>query len=232
MEMLGGARKGRAKLERCIDLALEAGLEEQAGRAYLNLGWAANRTRAYAGVERQLRAGLDYCNERGLVLWRRYVLTYMARLALDLGRWSEAVELAQEVLADPATVLPRVPALVVIGLIRARRGDPDCWPPLNEALAVAQRTGELQHIGPVAAAQAEVAWLEGRPDLVGSVTEAALDLATQRQTAWVVGELASWRWRAGLEHSAPDWVPEPYALEMAGDWTQAADVLDPPRMCV
>lgn len=224
MEMLDGAPEGRAKLERCIALALEAGLEEQAGRAYLNLGWAANRTRAYDGVEPLLQAGLDYCAEHGLVLWRRYVLTYLARLALDLGRWSEAVELAQEVLADPATVLPRVPALVVIALVRARRGDPDCWPPLNEALAIARRTGELQHVAPVVAAQAEVAWLEGRLDLVGSVTEAALDLATRRQAAWVVGELACWRWRAGLQPDASHRAAAPYALEMAGDWVQSAEL--------
>jgi len=37
-----------------------------------------------------------------------------------------------------------------------------------------------------------------------------------------LGELASWRWRAGLRADLPDDVDEPYGLSLAGDWARAA----------
>ncbi|HEY7781132.1 MAG TPA: AAA family ATPase [Ktedonobacterales bacterium] len=221
MELLNGAPAGAAKLRDSLELALAAGMEEHAGRAYINYGWAAGRARYYTEFEPVFKSGLEYCGERGLVLWRHYVVAYGSRWALDQGRWSEAIELAERVLRDPRTLLPRIPSLVVIALIRARRGDPECWPPLDEALALAGSTGELQHLAPVSAARAEVAWLEGRLAEVARATDAALAEATRRGAPWVIGELAIWRWRAGMEASQ-EGAAEPYALEMSGDWEAAA----------
>src|SRR5439155_642208 len=91
----------------------------------------------------------------GLDLWRLYLLAYRARSQLDRGHWDDAVDSATLVLRDPrATPMPRITALAVLGLVRARRGDPDVWPPLDEAWRLAQPTGELQRIEPPAAARA------------------------------------------------------------------------------
>jgi DNA-binding CsgD family transcriptional regulator len=221
MELLAGVPEGLARLQRSLDLALAAGLEEHVGRVYVNHGWAATRSRSYADFERFFTTGLEYCDERGLLLWQRYVWAYGARWALDQGRWSDASDLAQHVLRDPRTRLPRIPALVALALLRARRGDPDCWPLLDEALAIAEPAGELQHSAPVAAARAEVAWLEGRPDAVLAATADALTVAVQYRVPWVIGELACWRWRAGLE-TPHEGAAEPYACEMSGHWEAAA----------
>ena len=71
-------------------------------------------------------------------------------------------EPVSQVLGDPsASPLSRILALTARGLLRARRGDPHVWAPLDEALALADLTGELQRLGPVAAARAEAVWLEG-----------------------------------------------------------------------
>jgi DNA-binding CsgD family transcriptional regulator len=224
VDLLAGNAEGRAGIERSLELALEASLDEHVGRAFVNLGWAANRSRSYAGVDTRLQAGIDYCSERGLVLWRYYLLAYKSRVALDQGRWSEAIELTQQVLRDPRTMLARVPALVVLALIRARRGDPDCWTPADEALALAEPTGELQHLAPVAAARAELAWLTGQPASVDSMTQTVLELAIQRRASWAIGELDCWRWRVGLPSMAGDEAAEPYAAEMAGDSVGAAEI--------
>ena len=37
----------------------------------------------------------------------------------------------------------------------------------------------------------------------------------------MVGELACWRWRSGLDQEIPESAAEPYALEMSGDWAGA-----------
>jgi len=66
------------------------------------------------------------------------------------------------VLGDPRSApVPRGWALAALGAVRARRGERDALEPLREAHALAEPTGELQRIGPVAAATAEAAWLAG-----------------------------------------------------------------------
>ena len=129
VELNFGEADGTRKLEQSLALARSAGLEEHAGRAYVNLVWWAPRSRAYAVADRYLEAGLEYCSERGLDLWRAYLLAYRARSELDRCRWDDAAESAMLVLRDPRTSpVPRIVALAVVGMVRARRGDPDVWP--------------------------------------------------------------------------------------------------------
>jgi DNA-binding SARP family transcriptional activator len=222
-QYLNGAPEGRARLERSLALAQQAGLAEHAGRAFIHLAWAATRHRSHDAAERTRTLGLEYCREHGLDLFRVYLDAYGARSALDRGRWPEADTLAESVLRAPlASTLPRVIALVVLGLVRLRRGEPGAPELLDEASALAGPAGELQYIGPVAAARAEAAWLEGRLDDVAAETERAFAVASRRNARWMWGELACWRWRAGIDSAVPADVPEPFALELAGEPARAA----------
>ena len=224
LEWLSGRPAGLERLEESLELARQAGFDEEAGRACINICWAATRERSYAVADRYLGWGLEYSSERGLELWRVYMLAHRAVAELGRGHWSEALESAELVLSRrfPSTA-PRSLACVVIGLVRARRGDPEPWAPLDEALALATSTGELQRRAPVAAARAEAAWLEGDADRAAQETALAWNLALERNAPWVVGELACWRWRAGLRHDFPNALAEPYALQIAGDWAGAAE---------
>jgi DNA-binding CsgD family transcriptional regulator/tetratricopeptide (TPR) repeat protein len=215
-----------AKLVRSLQLALELELEENAGRAFLNLVWWPIRQRRYEIVDRYIGEGLEYCTEHGMDLWRCFFIPCKARLDLDRGRWSEAAAEAAVAVRDHRTFpVPRVFALSVLGLVRARQGEPDVWAPLDEASAMAEPTGELQRIGVAAAARAEAAWLEGDHERVLAETESALELATGRQARWMIGELAAWRRRAGVNDRIPD-AAEPYALQLEGDHSGAAEVWD------
>ena len=53
-------------------------------------------------------------------------------------------------------------------------------------------------------------------------TEPALELAVERKSGWLIGELADWRRRAGLGTSIPPGTAEPYSLQLAGEWSGAA----------
>ena len=75
------------------------------------------------------------------------------------------------------SINPRITALTILGLVRARREDHGHRPPLDEAWDLAEPTGELYRLGPVAAARAEAAWLGCVPDGVAPATELALVLA-------------------------------------------------------
>lgn len=225
MEFLAG--KGPKMTEECLELALRAGLEEHAGRAYVGLVWWSPRGRYYAMTDRYLEPGLEYCTERGLDLWRAFLLSHLARAQLDRGRWDEAAQTASLVLRNPRTAaVPRITALAALGLVRARRGDPDAWPPLDEAWALAKSSGELQRIGPAAVAPAEALWLHGRTQEVGSATQMALELAQERRASWIVGELACWRRRAGIREQVSGLGDDPWAAELAGDWRRAAELWD------
>jgi ATP/maltotriose-dependent transcriptional regulator MalT len=225
VELLAGKPEGIEKLERSVELARGAGLDEQAGRAFVNLTWWAPRSRSYAVADRYIDAAIEYCTERGLDLWLRMLIAYRARSELDRGHWDDAAESAGPAVRDPSTgQVHAVVALAVAGLVRARRGDGDYHSMLEEAWSLAKPTAELQRIEPAAAARAEAAWLEGRMDGVDEATRRALDIALQRGARWVIGEMACWRWRAGLQQEVPEGAAEPYALEMAGEWARAADL--------
>jgi DNA-binding CsgD family transcriptional regulator len=207
------AGAGRQKLELSLELAERAGLDEQAGRAHVTLAGGAVRSRRFVLARRYLDAGIDFCSDRGLERDLRYLLAYRARFELDQGYWAEAADSAATVVRIPRTsTTPRILALVVLGLVRARRGNPEHWAPLDEAWTLAVPTGELLRMGPVAAARAEAAWLEGRPDAVVEATEETLELALRRRAGWVIGELAGWRRRAGIVEDLPN-----------GAWPRTAD---------
>jgi DNA-binding CsgD family transcriptional regulator/tetratricopeptide (TPR) repeat protein len=223
-EVIAG-RSGAEERERALKLSLEAGLREPAGRALVGAFWWTPRGRTYRNADRDLERALDFCTEHGLELWRLMSFAFQSRLQLDRGDWTDAAESAGVVLRNPGSApVPRIVALSVAGLVRARRGDPDVWPLLDEAWALAEPTGELQRVGPAAAARAEGAWLEGRPETVIEATEGALELALRRKVRWIVGELACWRRRAGIREPLPIEVPEPWASELADNPERAAQL--------
>jgi DNA-binding CsgD family transcriptional regulator len=218
------AAEGTQKLEQGLELARGAGLAEQVARAYILLVATAVGNRRSGVASRWLQAGIDYCSDQGLERDRLYLLAWRARLELDQGRWGTASESAAAVLGMPrSSITPRIVALVVLGLVRARRGDPGQWSPLEEAWALAEPTGELPRLAPVAAARAEAAWLEGDRHAVAEATEDTLRLAVERTWGWLAGELADWRRRAGFGRELPAQSAEPYVLQAAGEWARAAE---------
>jgi len=224
IEFRRGVPGGREKLERSLGLAREAGLEPEAAGAFCYLALSATRTCAYALADSYVSAGLEYCSEQDLDGFRPYLVALRGELELEQGRWDEAADSAALVLAErgfgPASVI----ALVTLGRLRARRGDPGQWAPLDEALALAEPSGEIDRLARVGVARAEAAWLEGRPAAAAEATEAAFELARRCGAGWLIGELAYWRWRAGVEEKVPSPTPEPYAVQIAGDWRRAAEL--------
>jgi DNA-binding CsgD family transcriptional regulator len=216
---------GRRKLEEVLVLAQRDGLEDEVGRAQLLLVVWPLRQRRFDLVNDALEQGLRYCAERGLESRALYLLGCRARMEVMLGRWDAAAASSDAVLRDPRSAfLPRCWAMLALGLLRARRGDPQASALLEEVHRLAEPAGPPLTIGAAAAARAELAWLTADHAGVGRVTDAALKLALDRRAPWEAGELACWRWRAGLRDELPaDVVAEPYGLSIAGDWAAAAE---------
>lgn len=224
-EVRSGRAEGIAKLERSLDLALAARLQEHAARAYTNLATISVVHRDRELEDRYLGPGIDFCREHNLDSWWLYMTGWLAQAELDRGEWDAAGTTALTVLSHPRVAAPsRITPLVVLGRLRARRGDPDVWGVLDEALELATATGELQRLAPVAAGRAEAQWLAGHNDRVAQETEATLELALAHQNAWSIGELRVWRCRAGVDDGVfAEGLPDPFAHELAGEAERAAE---------
>jgi DNA-binding CsgD family transcriptional regulator len=224
-ELQVGNAEGAAKLERSLDLALSAGLHEHAARAFTNLATISVVRRDFEVAGRYLDAGIDFCRDRDLDSWWLYMTGWLARAKLERGEWEAAADAANTVVRHPRVAVPsRIAPLIVLGRLRARRGDPDVWSVLDEALELSRGTAEVQRLAPVAAARAEARWLAGEDDHVAEETEAALELALAHADEWSAGELCAWRRRAGSEDTVSlDALAEPFALELAGEAEQAAE---------
>jgi DNA-binding CsgD family transcriptional regulator len=217
---------GLAKLEHSLELALEADMQEHVARALVNLGGTMLDLRRYALAERYIAKGLDYTADRELESFRQFLLALRAQWQLDQGLWDEALATAELVLRQGSGTsfsLIRVPALRVIGLVRARRGDADgASAVLDEALDLAV-SEELQQLGPVAAARAEAAWLAGDLGSIAAITHHAFALTRERRDPRRGGDLAYWRFKAGIDDELGPWVAEPYAQQISGAWRGAAE---------
>jgi DNA-binding CsgD family transcriptional regulator len=214
---------GRAELEQGFEVAVAAGLEDHAARALINLATTTAEMLDYRHARQDLDRALAFVQAHELAGYAQHLLGHRARLRLDQGDWAGAEQDARAALDEPVEGGPRVvDALVPLGLLQARRGDPDAAATLQEAAERAFAT-ELQWIAPVAAARAEHAWLAGDDHRVAEEAASVLELAVQAAHPWFAGELALWLRLAGAPVRVPAVAAEQYRLLLAGDWRAAAD---------
>ncbi len=216
-ELQGSRPHGWRLLGESLEGALSAGLDDDAARAWANLVSHAVTRRELARAAGFLREGLAFTEERDLDGYRFYLLGWSAMAELHAGWLDAAVGRAEEVLRRPGLpILARVIPLCVVGRVRARRGAPEVWPALDEALEVASRIGELQRLGPVCIARAEAAWLEGDDARARAEVRPALRRAVEVRDGWIGGELLVVAARAGEVTRAPRWVAPLFGTQLRG----------------
>ena len=219
--MAGEIRTGTRFLEQSLDLSRDHGLEFRVISAYSMLGSGLGEMYELEQAERWQREHLSYTTQREFD--NSYIRSWLAATLVYRGHWDEGGELARELLSENASVISRITALITLGRVRARRGDPGADHVLDEALELSQSGGHLQRLGHVHAARAEAAWLVGDRQRVLDEARAAYDLALEKRHLWFAGELAYWQWRCEALESTPAWIAEPFALQIAGESRHAAD---------
>ena len=218
--MTGGEWTGY--LRRALDVALSAGLDSEVGRAFSNLYGMYVRQRRFAEGERYFTDGVAYCDEHDAASHAGFLRGERAMALGRTGRWDEAVALSTELLASAdLSPLYRLCPLHVLGVIRARRGEPGAWGYLDEAAAAADASGEPQWILPVRLARAEAHWLHGEQHLAAQEAELADD-ARVGSHGWEHGEIAVWLRRTGSPRPPRGELAGPYRLQVAGESAEAA----------
>jgi DNA-binding CsgD family transcriptional regulator/tetratricopeptide (TPR) repeat protein len=220
--LVDAGQGGLPELEEGLLLALEADLPEAAGRAYSSLMEAATKLHRFPDAERYYAEGLAYCERSELGVFSMCINGWRSRELLFLGRWDEAAEVATQKLGSPGiSPVNQLNPLCTLGTIRGRRGEDGAWELLDRALEYAEGTGEPSWIAPVRAARGELRWLEGKPYPAAAEATAGYDRTAGLIDPWTSGSLAIWLARLGVRSDLPG-LPEPYALEAAGDHRGAA----------
>jgi tetratricopeptide (TPR) repeat protein len=184
----------------------------RAGNVFANLASIYVDFHQFRRAEQTFEEGLPYAQDRHLDSVRAYMDGWLALLKLYRGDWAAAEAIGREAVARPSTSPGRGPALVALGRLYSRRGDPEATAVLNESLDVLLKQGFRQREGMIRAARAELAWLAGDIQRTLAEARAVFDLALSHHHGWYVGELAFWQWRAGEAVDLPEWAAEPFAL--------------------
>jgi DNA-binding CsgD family transcriptional regulator/tetratricopeptide (TPR) repeat protein len=213
------AGQGTARIERALELALDLGADDSVARGYGALSFAAVRRKDWPEADRWLETGLAYATERDLDARRLYLLGWRAASRIHRGRWQEAAADAATVLRHPSARLSRVWALLALASVRARVGDPGVWPLLEEVDELIRGEAPQKRLA-TATVLIEAAVLEGDADRARG--EAGTLPVSELVDPWVAGPIAVWRRRLGLPREDTGNVPEPFALELAGDHRAAA----------
>jgi DNA-binding CsgD family transcriptional regulator/tetratricopeptide (TPR) repeat protein len=220
--MAGEIDQGREYLQRSLDTALEHGVHQRVAAVYSMLASGLGEMYELESSERAAHEYVAFASEHDLDT--AYIRSWLAATLVYLGHWDEGTALAQELLAGNVSAISRITALIALGRARARRGDPGVADVLDEALELSVAGRHLQRLGHVHAARAEAAWLTGNSDRTLDEARTVYALALEKRHLWFAGELAYWQWKGGELESPPEWIAEPYALQIGGDPGGAAEL--------
>ena len=212
-------RDGHAtRSEQALRIALDADLQEAAGRAYSSLQEARIGLHRFDEAERYYAEGMAYCEDRELGVFSMCLNGWRARALLLLGRWDEAADdLRRRCWASPGiSPVNRLNPLRVLGTIRGRRGDAGglgAAGPGARAGRGHRASREWIVAGAGGARGAELAVgpsPTSRPPRarVGLRPRAGARRSVDRSDRWPSG----WRGSAAAGACQPG-LPEPYALE-------------------
>ncbi|MAP96609.1 MAG: LuxR family transcriptional regulator [Ponticaulis sp.] len=224
-----GNQDGMAHLKTSLGLAIAHGHHENAARAYNNMAEYAVEFRHFELAEEIISAGLSFDTQHDLDAWTHYLSGRLAQLRLDQGRIHDAIQIAEGVLnLDQLVLMSRLPATLVLSKAKMRQDAPEAQDLLRQTLEKTQATDELQYIVPARLAQIEAAWLSGTRAQAVEHIENLLNLTSEDRHPWNLGARACWADRFGLKDPAaesPD-LPEPFRLELEGDYNKAAETWD------
>ena len=221
---------GTALMEQGLRIALDAGLQAEAGSAYTCLVDSSVSMQKLAEAQRYYTEGMAFCEQRELRFFTRCIRGSLAdALLLLLGRWDEAADICDKLLAIPG-VSPanQLYPLRILASIRGRRGDPGAWELADKGLALAEGIRDRGWVAQARALRAELYWLSGKPGPAAQEARAAYNQAAGQGTdSWRLGSLVIWlfrlgAWRCRSEPAGLRARPEPYAREMVDDRAAAA----------
>ena len=213
-------------LRRALSIALENGIENEAGFAYTNLQELHCGNRDYAKADPYFHDGVAYCEDHDLGTYYNCLRGVRTSALERLGRWDESAGIAEAVIASVASPVNRMIPMTSLAMVAARRDAGSVWPHLDAAMSAADGSTGPMYIGAARLARAEARWLES--DLAGARHEAELadDACADVTDPWLNGEVAVWLRRTGSPRTSQRELAEPYRLQLTGNHRGASELFD------
>ncbi|MGW3350091.1 helix-turn-helix transcriptional regulator [Nonomuraea rubra] len=222
--LVQGEAGAPAALRAAHERALAAGLADHAARALVVLATGPVQLAEYGVAARALEEALAFATDRNLDGYVQYLLGVRAVVRVEGCDWDGALADAEASLGRAVKGgVARFPALLARGRILSARGEPGAEALLDEAAGQAERAGELQRVGPVAAARSEHFLWCGDAARARDEAGRGLALAVPVRHPVFTGELAFRRRLAGGEGWPDSGVARPYRMMVEGDWAGAAE---------
>ena len=213
---------GIPTIKRALQTALDADVHEAAGRAYSSLQEASICLHRFDEAARYYSEGMAYCDERELGVFSTCLTGGRASALLKTGRWDEAAAVSAQMLSRSGiSPVNRLNPLIAMGAVLGRRREGNAFDLLDEASALAEGTGEPCWIVPIRAVRAELRFLAGEPSLAAQEVRAASE-HLRHVDPWDAWSVAIWLSRMQQSVVVPASPPEPYALELEGNWKAAS----------
>ncbi|MEV4175100.1 AAA family ATPase [Nonomuraea sp. NPDC049709] len=221
--LVRGEEGAPAALRAAHERAAAAGLVDHAARALVVLATGPVQLAEYGVAAHALEEALAYATDRNLDGYVQYLLGVRAVVRVESCDWDGALADAEASLARAVRGgVAMFPALLARGRILAARGDPGAAAVLEEVARQAERTGEPQRVGPVAAACSEHFLWCGDAGRAREEARRGLDLALSVRHPVYTGELAYRWWLAGGDRRLPSGTAAPYRMMIQGEWADAA----------
>ena len=218
-----GDERGAAFMQRSLVVAREHSLDYAVCLALCNWAWAAVETWQFDEAVRLMEEGIRYATQHDDDYHGAAMVDLHAQIQFYRGQWKDAADRIHKAQQRPhKTVIQQVFCVQLRGRLAMRSGDPCAQQVLAEALTLSTQTDYFYFVGGIRAARAALAWMNGDNPRAIAEARAAYDWAVSQHAPWIAGELAFWRWRAGDVFTPPEWIARPYALQIVGDWQDAA----------
>lgn len=219
----GETQRAIDALEEALDRAKHASVLDEIARAAINLGSilvSLHRPREALEV---IDAGLAAAIEHELRYRRNCVQVARAEIMVMLSRWDDATADVAAVLAQPnLSETNRALAMLALGRIRSRRGDPDPFEALDAALDLGQRF-YVQVVHMARIARAEAFWLRGDDGAARAEIADAIERNRATPDVFNAGEIALWTHRLAIDWNSPTAVSEPHCFLATGDLRAVVD---------
>jgi ATP/maltotriose-dependent transcriptional regulator MalT len=212
----------REELTQAFELADQIGDRHEATRALLNTAYSAmalvrpDISREY--TERAIAYAEDHQVDT-LLLYARHILAW---LYLEEGAWAEAERIVGRA-ADTGPSVAQLLARTVLTSLAVRRGDPDASERIAGLVEQAERTTELERIGPALQLEMEWALTTGAPLPLERFEESERLLTKAIGAGWAGSLVAAWAAVAGVHLKFEGNAPAPHQAMIEGDWARAAD---------
>jgi DNA-binding CsgD family transcriptional regulator/tetratricopeptide (TPR) repeat protein len=163
---LGRCGEAIRAIDRALELAIESGDADEVGRAYHNIGEILAACGQDDRALELVRVGSERMDAMGMdAVYGVFIRIHGVLIAFDMGRWAEAVALADTVHLDDPDPTSEVYALARTVELAVASGR---WDSADEQLAriaelLPRFESEYQQTGPYAAAAAELALWRARP---------------------------------------------------------------------